>query len=187
MLDMHRRAKSAKEKVNRVMSSCRVEDFEHHDEREPENEQPPEKLLAKNLLIAKRLFSKKRYRRGRRYFTMPQLIAVAMLMRQNPMGTRRCRALLLAQPELCAAIGLKHAPSRWVLMRSAAALRRFELEKTPQRDSEMDRCEIGACRTPAPEESKTENAGIGATYAHVAPIRGEKSRIPSRPRTTQAA
>lgn len=132
MLDVHRRCQAGKSKVQRAAKQMREEDFLHHDERPEDAERPLEQMLAENLVLARKNFSKRRYRRGRRLYTMPQMIAIAMLMRQMKFGYKRAHATLSNRPELVTSLALKQVPCSRSLARAAVALRKFELDHTPK-------------------------------------------------------
>jgi sigma-70-like protein len=142
LIDLARRCASGKGRVKRAAEQMREKDFWHNDPDLADTDRPLDEMLAENLAIARKLFSKRRYRSGRRAFSMPQLVAIAMLMRQKKIRSIRCRQTLLARPELLLALKLKSVPSdRW-LRDARARLERYEQEISPKKEK-AEECATG--------------------------------------------
>jgi hypothetical protein len=53
-----------------------------------------------------------RARRGRQWYSVPQCLAVSLLMRKRHLSIRGCREMFLADPRLPRAVRMTHVPSR---------------------------------------------------------------------------
>lgn len=130
IIDLHRRAKAGKNKLKRLYRVTTDADMQHEDEAPDEAEsdtieQPLAEWLVEVQANARKTFGVKRYRRGRKFYAMPQLIALAALMKKYDLSARACVRMLAEREDLRISLKLRRVPSHDSLTRAMHALEAF--------------------------------------------------------------
>lgn len=129
--DLGRTVKSNRNKIKRLKLRL-TEEFEPApgENEDCEDEKPLAEWLIEIQANARKQFGGKQYRSGRKFYRMPQLIAIAGLMKRFSLSARKTVDLLNDREDLREALRLHRVPSHDMITRAMAALENFRLQHT---------------------------------------------------------
>lgn len=120
IINLQRSAKSGKNKIKRLKDLA--PEAAHHDVLDDGGKMSMVEWAARSLEMAQKQFGKKLYRKYRKFYRLPQLVAIASIMQRFKYSARSCVEVLKERPDVCEVLHLRRVPSHDSLTRALKVL-----------------------------------------------------------------